>query len=83
MEESIFMLKNYGTIKINLKEILENRQISRNKLCNMIGANYDLITRYYNNSISRVDLDIISRICFVLNCNVDDIIVYERSDNNF
>lgn len=44
----------------------------------MIGANYDLITRYYNNSVSRIDLDIIARICFVLNCTVDEIIIYEK-----
>ncbi|MDY6071853.1 MAG: helix-turn-helix transcriptional regulator [Bacilli bacterium] len=52
--------------------------MSRHKLCNMIGANYDLITRYYNNSVSRIDLDIIARICFVLNCTVDEIIIYEK-----
>lgn len=79
MEESIFMLKNYGNIRINLKNILEDKKISRNKLCNMIGANYDLITRYYNNSVSRIDLDIIARICFVLNCSISDIIVYEKN----
>lgn len=78
MEESIFTLKNYGKIKLNLKELLDNKKISRHKLCSMIGANYDLITRYYNNSVSRIDLDIIARICFVLNCTVNDIIIYEK-----
>lgn len=78
MEESIFTLKNYGKIRLNLKELLDNKKISRHKLCGMIGANYDLITRYYNNSVSRIDLDIITRICFVLNCKVEDIIIYEK-----
>lgn len=79
MQDSIFTLKNYGKVKHNLKEILDKKKISRHKLCNMIGANYDLITRYYNNSVSRIDLDIIARICFVLNCTVDEIIIYEKN----
>ena len=43
-------------------------------------ANFDLINRYYNNSISRVDLDIISRFCYVLNCNISDILEYTPSN---
>ena len=43
-------------------------------------SNFDLINRYYNNSISRVDLDIISRFCYVLNCNISDILEYTPSN---
>lgn len=54
-DNSIYILKNYGVTKIKLKEILLEKGISRNKLCSLVGANFDLINRYYNNSISRVD----------------------------
>ena len=78
-DNGIYILKNYGSTKIRLKEILQKKGISRNKLCSLVGANYDLINRYYNNSISRVDLDIISRFCYVLNCNINDILEYKPS----
>ncbi|MBR0491979.1 MAG: helix-turn-helix transcriptional regulator [Clostridia bacterium] len=79
-DNSIYILKNYGVTKIKLKEILLEKGISRNKLCSLVGANFDLINRYYNNSISRVDLDIISRFCYVLNCNISDILEYTPSN---
>lgn len=34
----------------------------------MIAVNYDLVNRYYNNLVIRVDIDIIARMCYVLDC---------------
>ncbi len=44
----------------------------------MIAANYDLVNRYYNNKVIRIDLDIIARMCFALSCEVDDILKYKK-----
>lgn len=44
----------------------------------MIATNYDLVNRYYNNKVIRIDIDIIVRICFVLNCEVKDILKYKK-----
>ena len=55
--------------------------MSRNKLCNLTATNYDLINRYYNNKEIRIDLDIIARICYVLDCDVNDLIKYEKKSS--
>lgn len=78
MNNLVYVLEDFGHIDIKLKELLEKKGISRNKLCNMMGCNYDLITRYYNNKVSRVDLEIIAKICFVLNCEITDVIKYSK-----
>ena len=78
MDNNVYVLKNYGKVEIVLKDILEKKDISRNKLCTMIAANYDLVNRYYNNKVIRIDLDIIARTCFALNCNVTDILKYKK-----
>lgn len=78
MENSIYILKNYGKIYINLKEILETKKISRSKLSTMTALGYDIINRYYNNKVNRIDLDVISRFCYVLECNIDDILKYHK-----
>lgn len=78
MDNNVYVLKNYGKVEIVLKDILEKKDISRNKLCTMIAANYDLVNRYYNNKVIRIDLDIIARMCFALNCNVTDILKYKK-----
>lgn len=82
METGIFTFKDYGKTEIKLKELLDKKGITRNKLCSLTGCNYDLVNRYYNNAISRVDLDIISRFCFVLQCKSSDIIQYIPQGDN-
>lgn len=78
MDNNIYILKDYGKVKIALKDILENKNISRNKICTMIAANHDLVNRYYNNKVIRIVLDIIARICFALDCNITDILKYKK-----
>lgn len=77
MNNNIYTLKNYGKVEIILKELLIKKGISRNKLSNMIATNYNLVNRYYNNKVIRIDIDIIARICYALNCNIDDILKYK------
>jgi len=79
MNESIYVLKNYGKININLKEIIDSKKISRSKLSTMTALGYDIINRYYNNKVNRVDLDVIARFCFVLGCNIEDILKYNKN----
>ena len=78
MNNSVYTLKDYGVIDINLKNILDKKKISRSKLSNMIALSYDLVNRYYNNKVTRVDLDVIARFCYVLDCKIDDILVYSN-----
>ncbi|MCI9279401.1 MAG: helix-turn-helix transcriptional regulator [Bacilli bacterium] len=78
MNNLVYVLENFGKINIRLKELLNEKGVSRNKLCNMMGTNYDLITRYYNNKVSRVDLEIIAKICFVLDCSITDVLEYKN-----
>lgn len=78
MENSIYTLKDYGKLEITLKEVLDKKNISRNKLCTMIAVNYDLVNRYYNNRVIRIDTDIIARMCFALDCDVSDILKYRK-----
>ena len=63
---------------INLKNLLEEKNMSRNKLCGLIATNYDLVNRYYNNKVTRIDLDIVARICYVLDREVSDLIKHEK-----
>ena len=44
----------------------------------MIAVNYDLVNRYYNNRVIRIDIDIIARMCFTLDCDVSDILKYRK-----
>ena len=78
VDNNVYVLKNYGKVEITLKDVLEKKDISKNKLCTMIATNYDLVNRYYNNKVIRIDLDIIARMCYALNCEVNDILKYKK-----
>lgn len=79
MNNSIYILKNYGKVQINLKEIIDTKNISRSKLSTMTALGYDIINRYYNNKVNRIDLDVISRFCYVLECNIGDLLKYKKN----
>ena len=70
------MLTNYGKFIIDLAPIMQKKGMSKNKLCNLTGLKFNALQRYYKNTLKRVDLDILARICFALECNINDIIKY-------
>ena len=67
---------DYGKTKSNLKEVMTNRKISIYQLCRLTGLKYEVIKKYYYNTITRYDSDVIAKFCFVLDCDISDIISY-------
>ena len=59
-------MDNYGTIKINLAKLIEDRGISKNKLSHRAEMQRTQINHYCNKTISRLDVDVLSRLCTVL-----------------
>lgn len=58
-----------------------SREISRSKLSRRSIVSYDLVNRYYNNKVTRIDLDVISRFCYILNCDIYDILEYTKKED--
>lgn len=75
-------LKNYGKVEIKLSSIMDANKINIYRMSQLTGLKYSTIKSYYTNSpISRVDLDVISKMCYVLNCRIEDILEYHRPNN--
>lgn len=67
----------YGCIRLKLAKILDEREITRNRLMELVGSRYDVINRYYQGkNIQMVDLDLMARICCVLHCDISDLLEY-------
>ena len=77
----IVLIKEYGHIKVKLAELLDKRKITRNKLSRLTGVKYDVIDRYYKaENITMVDIDLFAKICCVLNCEINDLLEYEKEN---
>lgn len=67
---------NLGEIKIKLESILEERNISMNQLSFRAEMQRTQLRNYRDNKIQRLDIDILLRLCYVLECDLTDLIEY-------
>ena len=75
-----YRIDEYGSVKVKLAEVLNSRGITRNRLRTLTGVKYEVIDRYYQNHVERVDLDFIAKVCYVLICKVEDLLEYSSPD---
>ena len=66
-------MEEYGTIRIKLDELIEKSGISKNKLSHKAEMQRTQLNNYCNNQITRLDIDVLARICTVLNCSISDL----------
>ena len=78
-DDSIVLIKDYGKINLKLKDILASRNITRNYLARAIHTRFEVIDKWYENNVEKIDADILARICYVLKCQVSDIVEYNES----
>lgn len=65
-------------IRICLDKILVKYNISRYELAKRTGIQYQIIDNYYKNRVKRYDSFVLERICVALDCEVSDIIKFEK-----
>ncbi len=75
---------DFGEIKITINECLKKKGMSKNKLMNKAEMQRTQLNNYCNQRIQRLDMSVISKICYVLECDVGDILKYcpPKDDTN-
>ena len=69
-------MTEYGTIHIKLDELIKKSGISKNKLSHKAEMQRSQINHYCNNEITRLDIDVLARLCTVLECEIDDLLEF-------
>ena len=72
-------MNEYGTIRIKLEEMLKKRGMSKNKLSHKAEMQRTQINNYCKNEITRLDTDVLARICTALDCKIEDILEFVPS----
>lgn len=69
-------MNEYGTVKIKLDELIKKAGISKNKLSHKAEMQRTQINNYCKNEITRLDVDVLARICTVLDCKIEDLLEF-------
>lgn len=77
-DTSILTVRDYGRVAIHLDRRMEERGLTRGALSRRTGVRFEVIDKWSKGRVERMDLDVLARICCVLNCKVSDILEYEE-----
>jgi len=70
------ILEKYGKINIHLTQLIEKAGISKNKLNQRAEMQRTQLNHYCNNTVTRLDIDVLARLCTVLNCEIGDLLEF-------
>lgn len=80
MKNNIFFYNDYGYVEICLKDIMDEKNISRNALARSINTRFEVVNKWYHGHVEKIDADVLARICYVLDCTPGDIIRYVKTN---
>ena len=69
-------MNDHGTIQINLNKLMKDSGLSINKLSQRAEMERTQVRRFCNNDITRLDIDVLARLCTVLNCQIGDLLEF-------
>lgn len=69
-------MDSHGTIRIKLNELLAESGMSKNKLSHRAEMQRTQINNFCNNKITRLDTDVLARLCAALDCKISDLLEY-------
>ena len=73
---SVVNLGSYGKITVHLKELIEQRGITRYRLAKLADTRFEVVEKWCNGTVERIDTDVLARFCYILDCEITDIIQY-------
>ena len=73
---SVVNISSYGKISIHLRELIEEKGITRYRLAKLADTRFEVIEKWCTGTVERIDADVLAKFCYILDCNVSDIIRY-------
>ncbi len=67
---------DYGHIRLKLTELMKKQNVSISKLAYRSEMQRTQLKAYMRQDVVRVDLAVLSRLCYALQCDLSDLIEY-------
>ena len=74
---SVINFNSYGKITIHLKELMDARGITRYRLAKLADTRFEVVEKWCSGTIERIDTDVLAKFCYILDCDITDIIHYD------
>ncbi len=71
-------MDEHGKVTIILEDYRVKKNISKNKIVENAKVQRTQLQNYLLNKVSRVDLDVLARICNYLDCEISDVLKFEK-----
>ena len=71
-------MQDFGKVIFKIDKLLEEKNISKNKLEKEANIQRTQLNSYCNNKVKRVDLATLAKLCYVLDCGIEDIMEYKK-----
>ena len=71
---------DYGKLTLNLERIMNERGISKNRICKYLDIPRTNFNRYYRNDFQRMDAGLICKLCWYLEIDAGELIEYTRPE---
>ena len=73
---SVVNINSYGKISVHLKELIDQKGITRYRLAKLADTRFEVVEKWCSGTVERIDTDVLARFCYILDCNISDIIQY-------
>ena len=70
----------YGALQFRLNALLEERGISKNKICKDLDIPRTNLNRYCRNDFQRIDAALVCKLCWYLDVEIGELIVYQKEE---
>ncbi len=68
----------YGTLSLRIEEILKAKGISKNQICKDLDIPRSNFNRYCRDEFQRMDTSLICKLCYYLDVDIADLIIYNK-----
>ncbi|MBO5082264.1 MAG: helix-turn-helix transcriptional regulator [Lachnospiraceae bacterium] len=69
---------DYGHLEMKIESILQEKNISKNKICKDLDIPRSNFNRYCRNDFQRLDANLICKLCWYLNVDLDELLIYKK-----
>lgn len=75
-------MEKTGHLHIRLGELLEENGLSKNKFLQRAEMQRTQLNKYINDEVALLSVDVLERICSVLDCQISDLLEFKKENKN-